>query len=877
MFLSNIPESFNLRIKFFMKFRLFVFLTAIMTGLCATIQADELSPSGITNTVMRGASTNFTVAMTNTTGSALYWQAVNATTSSWVSLSSESGIIEDGATSNLVVTNNALTLSGGAYTGQLAVYLTNAAYNSTGTVDMTLNVAEFGRSLTNISKTIRQNGVTNFSLQIWNNGAGILSYTIQTNQSWLVVSPSSGSLTGQIADATNTLDVVITNTTEIPTLGHYYGTITLVSDIDGSTLPIYVDLTVAAGPQMLVTPQSFTGSVMMGQSPGNQTFYVSNGSSTDQVCYGVSVDADWLTVTPTNGSLSPQETNALTISYQTANLTTNSYGGPSNYNATITIASTNTEAVGSPTYVTVNMTVNPRARLALSLTSLSNTVTEGYNVSSSKFDIWNGNGYYTLSYTINDDVDWLEFSPSSGTSTGEHNTITVDYNTLGFAPGASNATITITAQSSDGTHSTNAFESPQTIYVFVNVVPLAVLSTDSQNAYSFSAKQGQSVDSATFHVWSGGSGGKLAYSIATNATWMSLSPASGTSEGELKTITLSCQTAGLRPGLHTGMITISGIDYDRGSTAYNSPTNITVNLTIIGPGKGFDFGGNRMGASDLVVYEETTGLWDIENLLSGYTTNVTFGGMDFVPCPADYSGDGLTDLGVYSHATGHCYARELSSQQLAVFGGGYWVGPASASLGGFVPITGDYDGDGLADPAMYNQSSGTWSLLLSGSGYDYSSMSFGGSGYTAIPADFDGDGIIDPAVYNELSSLWYVLFSGDNYSSASGNFGGPGYTAAPADFDGDGLADACVYKESTGLWIVLPSSTATSSGGYSPVSGIFGGPGFVPVPADYTGDGLADAAVYDTATGEWYIVELSGARVAWRHKHGGYGFTPVKP
>jgi len=857
-----------------MKSGYFALIAILGIGLCGTIRAGELSPSATAYTVMRGGSTNFTVAMTNTTGSPLYWRAVNATTSAWVSVSAENGIVTNGITGYLDVTNSALTLAGGSYTGQLAVYLTNASYNSTGTVAMVLNVAEFGRSITNIAKTIRQNGVTNETLQIWNAGAGVLSYTVQTNASWIVVSPSSGSLTGQTADATNTLNVALINTPL--TLGHHYGTLTLVSGIDGSALDVNVDLTVETGPHLLVSPQSFTGSVMMGQSPASQSFYVLNGSSTDQLYYGVSANADWLTVSPTNGSLSPQASNTLVITYQTGSLTTNSDGNTSNYNATITIVSTNTSAVGSPAYVAVNLAVNPKARLAVSPASLTNTITVGYNAPSAKFDVWNGSGYYSLSYTIDDNVDWLEFSPSSGTSTGEHNTITVDYNTLGFEPGASNATITITAQSFDGAHWTNAFESPQTISVLINVVPLATLATDSANAYQFSAKLGQPVDPATFHVWNSGSGGTLRYAISTNASWLSLSPASGRSTGETHSITLSCLTAGLQPGPHTGIITVSGVDSDTGSTAYNSPTNITVNLTILGS-KGFDFGGNRQGACDLVVYDETTGLWDIANLLSGYATNIVFGGADFVPCPADYSGDGITDLGVYTHVTGHCYARQLQSQQISIFGESFWAGPKLASLGGFVPIVGDYDGDGKADPAMYNESSGSWSMLLSGSGYVYTSLAFGGSGYTAIPADFDGDGLTDPAVYSELLGQWYVLFSSDNYLMISGQFGGPGYTAAPADFDGDGLADACVYNESTGLWIILPSSTATSSGGYVPVSGVFGGPGFTPVPADYTGDGLADAAVYDTATGEWYIVEITGTRVAWRYKHGGYGFTPVKP
>jgi hypothetical protein len=40
------------------------------------------------------------------------------------------------------------------------------------------------------------------------------------------------------------------------------------------------------------------------------------------------------------------------------------------------------------------------------------------------FDIWNS-GQQTLSYTISEDIDWIEVSPKSGTSDGEHDKITV--------------------------------------------------------------------------------------------------------------------------------------------------------------------------------------------------------------------------------------------------------------------------------------------------------------------------------------------------------------------------------------------------------------------------------------------------------------------
>jgi hypothetical protein len=64
----------------------------------------------------------------------------------------------------------------------------------------------------------------------------------------------------------------------------------------------------------------------------------------------------------------------------------------------------------------------------------------------------------------------MSCSPSSGTSTGDQDTITVNYSTSGLSAGTYSATITIT--------DTNASNSPQTIAVSLDVSPFSNLSPD---------------------------------------------------------------------------------------------------------------------------------------------------------------------------------------------------------------------------------------------------------------------------------------------------------------------------------------------------------------------------------------------------------------
>jgi hypothetical protein len=75
--------------------------------------------------------------------------------------------------------------------------------------------------------------------------------------------------------------------------------------------------------------------------------------------------------------------------------------------------------------------------------------------------VWNSGGG-TLDYSISDNRNWLSVSPSSGTSTGEHDTITVNYSTSGLAAGSYSATITISDP--------NADNSPRTIGVSLTIV-----------------------------------------------------------------------------------------------------------------------------------------------------------------------------------------------------------------------------------------------------------------------------------------------------------------------------------------------------------------------------------------------------------------------
>jgi hypothetical protein len=130
----------------------------------------------------------------------------------------------------------------------------------------------------------------------------------------------------------------------------------------------------------------------------------------------------------------------------------------------------------------------------------------------------------------------------------------------------------------------------------------------------------------------------------------------------------------------------------------------------------------------------------------------------------------------------------------------------------------------------------------------------GGAGWTPATADYDGDGSADPTVYQATNGTWKVKLSSDSYRERilSDFLGGPGYSVVSADYDGDGLADPAIYKQADGTWEIL-----SSQNDWAPVvlSGLLGGTGWEAVPGDYDGDGLADFAVRNAnGTGEWRVM-----------------------
>ena len=189
---------------------------------------------------------------------------------------------------------------------------------------------------------------------------------------------------------------------------------------------------------------------------------------------------------------------------------------------------------------------------------------------------------------------------------------------------------------------------------------------------------------------------------------------------------------------------------------------------------------------------------------------------NLVPGSGDYDGDGRTDVAVFRDRTGLWAVRGLTR---VYFGARYDI-----------PVPGDYDGDGTAEPAIFRGDSGLWAAR------GVTRFYHGAAGDLPIPADFDGDGTCGAGIFRGAEGLWALRgltrFSFGVYGDTPFP---PGYKGSPAP------AEAVIFRAAAGLWAVR---------GVTQVS--YGAGGDWPVPGDYAGEDSAPA-VFRESSGLWAV------------------------
>jgi hypothetical protein len=215
--------------------------------------------------------------------------------------------------------------------------------------------------------------------------------------------------------------------------------------------------------------------------------------------------------------------------------------------------------------------------------------------------------------------------------------------------------------------------------------------------------------------------------------------------------------------------------------------------------------------------------------------------------PGDYLGNSMSVPAVFRRTTPlktQWYIKGLPSLNGKPFGAG--------SLD--VPITGDFDGDGKTDLALYRPSTAQWFVSESGHGYVNKLLTTFGEANVDVPmpGNYNGTGT-SVAVYRPTTGQWFV--QGHTGPITFTTFKA-GDVPVPGDYDNTGEDEEAVYRPTTGQWIINgPVGVHTIS---------FGGPNDIPVPGFYdaltTGNQSVEPAVWRPGTGQFFIHGPNGNR-----------------
>ena len=200
---------------------------------------------------------------------------------------------------------------------------------------------------------------------------------------------------------------------------------------------------------------------------------------------------------------------------------------------------------------------------------------------------------------------------------------------------------------------------------------------------------------------------------------------------------------------------------------------------------------------DILLYSQESHIWTYATLSGDIKEQTYFGNKDRdIPVPADYDGDGLTDIAIARPSTGHWLIKFTGTGEV--------LRKATRFRSGFIPTVADFDGDGIDDIGYRNPTTGIWYLYESGGyshasdkGGDYTEIYFG-SKEEDIPVhgDFDGDGIDDIAVRRPSIGSFFIKHSstGRIYRTFFGSQ--PTDIPVVEDYDGDGITDIAVRRDS---------------------------------------------------------------------------------
>jgi len=233
--------------------------------------------------------------------------------------------------------------------------------------------------------------------------------------------------------------------------------------------------------------------------------------------------------------------------------------------------------------------------------------------------------------------------------------------------------------------------------------------------------------------------------------------------------------------------------------------------------------------------------------------------------------------GLFNPATGTFYLRNSNSAGVADLA--FRFGPANV---GWIPLVGDWDGNGTDTAGLYSPASGTFYLRNSNSaGVANVAFRFGpaNAGWIPLVGDWDGNGTDTVGLFNPASGTFYLR---NSHSAGVANVAfryGPanvGWIPLVGDWDGNGTATVGLFNPATSTFYLRNSN----AGGAADVIFRFGpaGKGWKPLTGDWDGNGTDTVGLFDPATSTFYLKNSNAAGVGdvtFRFGPAHAGWTPL--
>jgi hypothetical protein len=250
---------------------------------------------------------------------------------------------------------------------------------------------------------------------------------------------------------------------------------------------------------------------------------------------------------------------------------------------------------------------------------------------------------------------------------------------------------------------------------------------------------------------------------------------------------------------------------------------------------------NLVGVVSATVATTTPGLYDPTSSIfylrssntSGYSdSNITYGPTGsspaWIPLVGDWTGSDTTTIGLYNPATETFYLRNSNTTGYADTQ--FTFDPAGATAS-WIPIVGDWTGSGVTTVGLYNPATETFYLKDSNSGGSADTVfTFDPAGATAswvpLAGDWTGSGVTTIGLYDPAASTFYLKYSNSSGSAdnvfAYGPAGAsPAWIPVAGNWTGSSVTTVGLFNPTTATYFLIDSNTA----GYADTVFDYGAPG----------------------------------------------------